>query len=130
MVVVAFSVVDKANQVRFFEKTFLVSNISPKVVFRMPFLTPSDVDIDFLGQELRWRTYITEEALPTTRRIELVGKKEFAAAVLNPEHETYVVHVTSFSSISLVTLNVHPSRRPQISGLITKETPKKVPTEY
>ena len=29
----------------------------------------------------------------TTRRVELVGKKEFAAAVLDPEHETYVVHV-------------------------------------
>ena len=33
MVVAAFSVIDKANQVRFFKKTFLVANISPKVVF-------------------------------------------------------------------------------------------------
>ena len=33
MVVIAFLVTDKANQVRFFEKTFLVANISPKVVW-------------------------------------------------------------------------------------------------
>ena len=52
MIVAAFSVVDKANQVRFFEKTFLVANVSPEVVFGMPFLTLSGKDIDFLGQEL------------------------------------------------------------------------------
>ena len=51
-----------------------------------------------------------------------MGKREFAAAALNPEHETYVVHVAS--------LDVHPSRRPQISGLIAEEAPTKVPAEY
>ena len=75
-----------------------MANISPEVVFGMPFLTLSGVDVDFLGCELRWKTYTTEEALPTTRRVELVGKKEFAAAALDPEHETYVVHVGSVSS--------------------------------
>ena len=53
MVVTAFSVVDKANRVRFFEKTFLVVNISPEVVFEMLFLTLSSADVDFSGRELR-----------------------------------------------------------------------------
>ena len=53
MVVAAFSVEDKANQVRFFEETFLVANISPEVVFGMTFLTLSGADIDFSGRELR-----------------------------------------------------------------------------
>ena len=44
--------------------------------------------------------YTTEEALPTTRRVELVGKKEFAAAELDPKYETYVVHVGSVSSVA------------------------------
>ena len=44
--------------------------------------------------------YITEEALLTTRHIELVGKKEFAAAELDPEHEIYVIHVGSVSSVA------------------------------
>ena len=115
MVIEAFSVVDMANRVRFFEETFLVANVSLEVVLEMSFLILSGADVDFLGQELRWRTYTIEEALPTTRRVELVGKKEFAAVALDPEHETYVVHVVS--------LNVYPSRKPQISGLIAEEAP-------
>ena len=79
MVVVAFSVTDKANRVRFFEETFLMANVSPEVVLEMPFLTLSGADVDFLGWKLRWRTYTTEEALPTTKRVELVGKKEFCS---------------------------------------------------
>ena len=34
-------------------------------------------------------------------RVELVGKKEFATAALDPEHEIYVVHVRSVSSDAL-----------------------------
>ena len=99
----------------------------------MPFLTLSGADVDFLDWELRWRTYTTEEALPTTRRVELVGKKEFAAAALDPESETFVVHVASLSSVaspSSSPLDVHPSRRPQIDGLIVEKAPTKVPVEY
>ena len=64
------------DRVRFFEETLLVSNVSPEIVLGMLFLTLSGVDIDFFGRELRWRTYTIEEALLSTRRIELVGKKE------------------------------------------------------
>ena len=130
MVVAAFSMEDKANQVRFFKETFLVANVSPELVFGMSFLTLSGADIDFLGCELRWRIYITEKVLPTTRRVELMGNKKFAAAVLDPEHETYVVYVASLSFTPLASLNIHPSRRPQISGLITKEAPTNVSVEY
>ena len=62
-----------------------------------------------------------------------MGKKEFAAAALDPEHETYVVHVGSVSSIaspSSSPLDVHPSRRPQIAGLIAEEARTKVPVKY
>ena len=52
MVVAAFSVENKANRVRCFEETFLVTNISPKVVFEIFFLTLSDADVDFSGWEL------------------------------------------------------------------------------
>ena len=111
MVVAAFSVTDKANRVRFFEETFLVANVSPEVVLGMPFLTLSGADVDFLGRELRWRTYTTQEALPTTRRVELVGKKEFAAAALDPEYEAFVVHVASLSSTPLYAAETRASRQ-------------------
>ena len=56
MVVVAFSVIDKANRVRFFEETFLVANVSPEVFLGMPFLTLSGANVDFFGRKLWWRT--------------------------------------------------------------------------
>ena len=123
MVVIAFSVIDKANQVRLFEETFLVANVSSEIVFEMLFLTLSGTNVNSLGQELRWRTYTTKEAFPTTRRVKLVGKKEFTAVAFDPEHETFAVYVASLNSTPL---NI----RPQISGLIAKETPTKVSTKY
>ena len=53
IVVADFLVKDKANQIRFFEETFLVSNVSPEVVFGMLFLILSSPDVDFLGYKLR-----------------------------------------------------------------------------
>ena len=133
MVVIAFSMTDKANQVRFLQATFLVANVSPKIVFGMPFLTLSGANIDFLGWELRWKTYTPKETLPTIRRVELVGQKKFSAAALDPEHETYVVYIKSVSSDALPSsspLNIHPSWRPQISGLIAKEALTKIVAKY
>ena len=130
MVVAAFSVVDKANRVRFFEETFLVANVSPKLVFGMPFLTLSGVNIDFPGRELWWRTYTIEEATLTTRCIDLVGNKEFVAAALDLKHETYLVHVASLNSTPLIALDIHLFRRPQIFGLIIEEAHTKVSTKY
>ena len=133
MMVVAFLVTDKANRVKFFKKTFLVANVSPEVVLGMPFFTLSGADVNFSGQELWWKTYTAKEAFPTTRHVELVGKKEFAAAALDPESETFVVHVASLSSdtsSSSSPLDVHLSRKPQISGLIAEEATTKVPAKY
>ena len=48
MIVTAFLVMDKINRVKFFEKTFLVANVSLEVVFEMFFLTLSNVNVDFL----------------------------------------------------------------------------------
>ena len=52
IVVAAFLVTDKIDQVRFFEKTFLVTNVSLEVVHRMLFLILSIVQIDFLDWKL------------------------------------------------------------------------------
>ena len=49
MVVTAFSMTEKANQVRFFKEIFLVANVSPEVVLKIPFLTLSGADVDFSG---------------------------------------------------------------------------------
>ena len=66
-----------------------------------------------------------------------MGKKEFAAAALDPESETFVVHVASLCSDALPSFSasqlehdVHPSRKPQIFDLIAKKAPTKVLTKY
>lgn len=48
MVVIAYLVTDQANQVWFFKKTFLMANVSLKVVFEIPFLILISADINFL----------------------------------------------------------------------------------
>lgn len=52
IIVAAFLVTDKANEIRFFHETFLIANISLEIVFRMLFLTLNSINIDFLNQKL------------------------------------------------------------------------------
>ena len=107
---------DKANRINSFKITFLVANISPKVVFGIPFFTLS-IDVDFSGQELQQKIYTIKEAFLTTRCVELVGKKEFSAATLDLESEIFIVYIASLSSVtssnsSPLKLNIYPSRKP------------------
>lgn len=48
MVDVAFLIMDQANYIRFIEEIFLMTNISPKVVFGISFFILSGADINFL----------------------------------------------------------------------------------
>ncbi len=64
----------------------------------------------------------------TTRQVELIGKKEFTAVVLDPEHGAFVVHVIPLSVDSGD--EVHPLRRAQIVHLKADEAPAKVPSKY
>ncbi len=128
MVVSTFSVSDKDGRERFFEESFLLADVSPDIVLGMPFLTMSNADVDFQTRDLQWRSYTTREVPPTTRHVELIGEKEFAAAALDPEHEAFVVHVAALSVDSGD--EVHPSRRAQIAHLKADEAPTEVLSEY
>ena len=106
MVIAGFQVIDKLGSARFFQETFLLADTTIEVVLGIPFLTLSNADIQFAEKELTWRTYTTEDALPTTRRVELIDKKEFAKAALNVSIEIFVVHISSLSLRSKMT--IHP----------------------
>lgn len=127
MVVIAFLVTDKVNWERFVEETFLLANVSPEVVIRIFFLTLNGANINYLDWELWWRTYTTKKALLTTKHVKLVEKKDFAVAALDLEYKTFIVHIVSLSS---TLLDVYPSCRAQISGLIAKKAPTKVSDKY
>ncbi len=121
MVVSTFSVLDKDRRERLFEESFLLADVRPDIMLGMPLLTMSNVDVNFQAWNLQWRSYTTREVLATTRQVELIRKKKFAVAVLDPEHEAFVVLVAALS----VDLGdeVHPSRRAQIAHLKIDEAP-------
>ena len=122
MVLASFQVEDKLGRIRFFQKTFLLADISTEMVLDMSFLTLSNVDVQFVEKELTWRSYTTAKALSTTKRVEIIDKKEFAKAALDENSETFVVHVASLD------LGIHPDREAQIASLLTEEV--KIPDEY
>ncbi len=128
MVVSTFSVSDKDRRERFFEESFLLADVRPDIVLGMPFLNVSNADIDFQARDLQWRSYTIEEVLSTTRRVELIGKKEFATAALDPKHEAFVIYVATLSVNA--GNEVHPSKRAQIAHLKVDEAPTKVPSKY
>ena len=129
--IVAFSVTDQANKVRFFEETFVVANVSLDMVFGMLFLTLSGADVDFSKKELQWRSLTIKKAFFTTKHVNLVGKKEFAAVTLDPGYEIFVIYVASFKSLSNIREgDIHLFCRALIAALVANKAPTSIPTEY
>ena len=52
MVLANFQVEDKLGKIWFFQETFLLANISTKVVLDMPFLILSNANVQFVEKEL------------------------------------------------------------------------------
>ena len=69
MIIADFQVEDKASRPRFFQKTFLVADTKFEVILGMLFLKISNADVSFGEETLTWRTYTTNEALPTTEQV-------------------------------------------------------------
>ena len=90
----------------------------------MPFLTLSNADVQFIENKLSCRSYSTAEALPTSKQVKLIDKKEFAKAALDKNFETFVVHIASLNLVP----GIHPDRKAQIASLLNKEV--KILEEY
>ena len=57
MVLVDFQVEDKFRKAQFFQKTFLLADISAEVVLDILFLTLSNTNVQFVKKKLNWRSY-------------------------------------------------------------------------
>lgn len=85
---------------RFFEKTFLLADISMEAILRIFFLLLSDVDICFLKtSELTWRNCAAIQALSSIKRVKLIDRKEFAKAILDENAKTFVIHAVASSAL-------------------------------
>ena len=129
MVIAGVQVEDKLDRARFFQKSFILAETSMQVVLGIPFLNFSNADIQFAGKELIWRSYTTGEALPTTKRVELIEQKEFAKAALDKKSETFVMHVATLEA-PFAGMAINPLQAAQILALIQKKAPTKVPPKY
>lgn len=72
MVLASIPIENKRERSRFFQETFLVAKTSMDVDLGMPFLTLSNSDVQFADRELTWRSYTPAEALPTTKREQII----------------------------------------------------------
>ena len=84
-----------------------------KVILGMPFLKISNADVAFSEGTLTWKSYTTNKALPTTKRVRLVDPKEFVIAALDANSKTFVVHVAIREREEMAT---NPDRKAQIEA--------------
>ena len=94
IVIADFQMENKSGRLRFFQETFLVVNTKFEVILGMPFLKISNADVAFGEETLTWKSYTTNEALPTTERVQLVDSKEFVIAALDADSKIFVMPVT------------------------------------
>ncbi len=91
----------------------MLTDISIKVVLRIPFLAFSNIDIEFTKLEkLTLRSSITVKVLTTINRVKLIDKREFAKVALNKNLETFIMHISV-----LETTTIYLSRIAQITAL-------------
>lgn len=93
MVLASFQIEDKLRRARFFQKTFLVTNTYVNIIQGMPFFTLSNKDVVFKDLEFTWRVYTPAEALPTTKRVQMIDWKKFAAVAPNSTKKAFIVHM-------------------------------------
>ena len=131
IVIANFQVEDKGGKPRFFQETFLVADTKFEVVLGMLFLKISNADVAFGEETLTWKSYTIKEALPTTKRVQLVDPKEFVIAALDADSETFVVHVAIRERKEMAMDSGRKAQnKAQVGALLFDEAPTKVPAEY
>ena len=96
------------------------------IVLEMPFLTLSNADLWFAEEDLTWRTYMATDALPTTKRVQIINWKEFVKATLDPNKKVFIVYVATIT----LEMAIYLACQAQIALLKTEEAPVTVPEEY
>lgn len=114
-----FKVQNKLGKARFFQKIFLVAYNNNELIFKMFFLNFSKIEINFAYKRFTWRTYIIAEAFSTTKKDQIINRKKFAKRVLDLDQKTFVIHVTTFTTL----MPIHLARKAQIVILIVDEIP-------
>lgn len=123
-----FLVQDKRSLDQFFEKTFLLVDISIEVVLGMPFFSLGNTDFD--AKDLTWMSYITIKTLPSTSQVELMDKRKFAKVAWDKNSKIFVIHVAALVVTRANAIKVYSSRAPQLALLQWDKALAKIPAKY
>ena len=126
MVLASFSIKDKKRNSCFFEKTFILTDISMDITLKISFFTLKNVDINFIGRHIYCKTYTIAEVFLTTRQVKLIEKNEFTVIALNLENKAFVIYVAFINQ----DLDVHHTQRAQIASLKADETPTSISSKF
>lgn len=74
--------------------------------------------------------YTAAKALPSIKRVESVGKKEFTTVTLVPEDKAFIVYIIVYIVCLVNPNNVHPPCRAQIVFLMANKAPTTILLEY
>ena len=104
-----------------------MANTKFEVILEMLFLKISNAEVSFGEGILTWKTYTTNETLPTTERVQIVNPKEFVIAALDIDSKTFVVHVAIRKQEEMP---VHSEKQAQVGALLFDKASTKVLAEY
>ena len=104
-----------------------MADIKFEMILGMLFLKISNADMSFGEGTLMWKTYTTNEALPITKRVQIIDKKDFIIVALDADSETFVMHVAIREREEM---SVYFKRQAQVGALLFNKALTKVLAEY
>lgn len=126
MIITGFSVENKLGRVQFFQRTFLLANTNIEIVVVMSFLIFKSEDISFEKWKLVLKIYKTEETLLTTKKVDMIEKEKFAAAVFEKNNEAFVVNIAAITKLTIT--SIYLFYQAQVVLLTSEEA--KIPEGY
>ena len=98
-----------------------------EVILGMLFLKISNANVSFGEETLTWKTYTINKALPTTKQVQIINKKDFIIAALDADSKMFMVHVAIQKREEML---VHSEKQAQVGALLFNEAPTEVSAEY
>ena len=103
---------NKKRRSGFFEKIFLLDDISIDIALGISFFTLNNVKINFIGYYIYLKIYTIAKILLTIKQVELIRKKKFATVAFDLKDEIFILYIAFINQDS----DVHPSWTTQITS--------------
>lgn len=93
IVFASYQVKKKLGHIQYFQKTFLLNDISIEIMLKMTFLVFSSVKIPFVEKKITQQFYTLAKTFTTTKQVELINKNKFTKIALNQKSSIFMIYV-------------------------------------